>query len=164
MAYFISKGITLKMGNMPIQGVATYVTEWMGKNEELNGIFPNLQEIGEISFAGAGGSYDQIEVTTLADNRHMYTNGLIADSETSANELTFKFLYDPELFKLFKNMMAAEELEGSADKHNEWIVTIPEGGTFTIAGDIASLTMDSVATNSALTFVLAIAVDSIEIA
>lgn len=164
MAYYISQGMTLKMGATPNQGVATFLTSYFMKHEELNNIFPNLQEIGEISFAGAGGSYDQIEVTTLADTRHVYTNGLIADNDTNSNEITFKFLYDPELFKLFKDMMNAEETGNDGETHSEWIVAIPEGGTFTIAGDIASLKMDSISTNSALAFTLAVAVDTITVA
>lgn len=164
MAYYISQGLNLKMGDMEV-GVATYVTEYFGKHEEFNSIFPNLQEIGEISLSGsAAGGYDQIEVTTLADTRHVYTNGLIADSDSSSNEITFKFLYDPELFKLFKDMMSAEELADKDAKKSEWIVSIPEGGTFTIAGDIASLAMDSISTNSALAFTLTVAVDKITVA
>lgn len=158
MAY-ISKGLTLGFtGQGAGAGAVTaYLTDIASET------FPNLQEIGEISFNGAGGSYDQIEVTTLADSKHVYTDGLIADDENSGNEITFKFLYDPDLFKLFKDVMDAEG-ESEDDTHNTWVVKIPEGGTFTITGDIASLKMDTVSTNSALTFVLAIAVREIAVA
>lgn len=162
MAYFISQGMTLKMGNNTPANVISFAMSYFNQHEELNSIFPNLQEIGEISFAGAGGSYDQIEVTTLADTRHVYTDGLIADS-SSSNEITFKFLYDPELFKLFKDMMGAEEADTSGE-HSEWVVSIPEGGTFTITGDLASLKLDSVSTNSVLTFTLTISVREVAVA
>jgi hypothetical protein len=163
MAYFISQGMNLKMGTMPNSAVATYVMGYFNAHEEFKNVFPNLQEIGEISFAGAGGSYDQIEVTTLADTRHVYTDGLIADDSSASNEIAFKFLYEPELFKLFKDMMSAEENE-KVEGHNEWIVSIPEGGTFTISGDMSSLKLDSVSVNSALTFTLAVAVKEVKVA
>ena len=156
---FISKGLTLGFtGHGAGDGaVLQYLTDI--KSE----VFPNLQEIGEINFNGAGGSYDQIEVTTLADAKHVYTDGLIADNASGSNEISFKFLYDPELFKTFKTVMD-EEAKGEAEEHNEWIITIPEGSVFTITGDIASLKMDSVSTNSALTFTMSVAVREIAIA
>ena len=159
MAY-ISKGLTLSF--KAVDGAAAgSLTNYF---EELGGtdnVFPNLQEIGEISFAGAGGSYDQIEITTLADNKHMYTDGLIADAGSSSNEITFKFLYEPKLFNAFKGTMALEE-SGNYKASNQYLVKIPEGGTFTITGDISSLKMDTASVNSALTFALSIAVREID--
>lgn len=157
MAY-ISKGLTLKFQSVNTAGTAidTYFAN-LGTE-----VFPNLQEIGEISMSGAGGSYDQIEITTLADAKHVYTDGLIADADSGSNEITFKFLYEPVLFKALKDAMALESSNTSGE-HNKWIIEIPEGGTFTITGDIANLKMDSVSTNSALTFVLAVAVREITI-
>lgn len=158
MAY-ISKGLTLGFTG---QGAgAAHVQEYFTSIQAE--VFPHLQEIGEIAFNGAGGSYDQIEVTTLADAKHVYTDGLIADDASGSNEISFKFLYDPDLFKVFKNVMD-EEGEGESDTHNTWVIKIPEGGTFTITGDIASLKMDTVSTNNALTFTMSIAVREIAVA
>lgn len=159
MAY-ISKGLTLSfkaIDGAATGSLATYFEELGGTGN----VFPNLQEIGEISFAGAGGSYDKIEVTTLADNKHTYVDGLIADTDSNSNEITFKFLYEPKLFSALKSTMALEE-SGTYQKSNQYIVTIPEGGTFTITGDISSLSMDTASVNSALTFALSVAVREID--
>lgn len=160
MAY-ISKGLTLAFkaaqGNTAGSYLDTYLADIASET------LPNLQEIGEIGLTGAGGAYDQIEVTTLADAKHVYTDGLIADSDSGSSEITFKFLYEPTLFKALKETMDAEGKD-TTGTHNQWIVAIPEGGTFTITGDISSLKMDSVSTNSALTFQLAVAVREIAVA
>lgn len=160
MAY-ISKGLTLAYN--PVDGAATGALEnyfdEIGASDKK--VFPNLQEIGEISFAGAGGAYDQIEVTTLADNKHKYVDGLIADSDSASNEISFKFLYEPKLFSALKSTMELEESD-TYTKSNQWMIEIPEGGKFTFSGDISSLAMDTISTNSALTFALVIAVREID--
>lgn len=160
MAY-ISKGLQLIYAAAINTGVAAALGgDYFDVHTELNHIFPGLQEIGSINIAGAGGSYDQIEVTTLADNKHMYVDGLIADSSTS-NEITCKFLYDPELFKAFKDSMVHE---GSGNYVNsaDYVVVIPEGGYFTVNASLASVALDTVSTNSALTFSVTFAVREIE--
>lgn len=162
MAYFKSEGMTLAFKS--VDGAATgTIVNYLSTVDATDNVFPNLQEIGEIAFSGAGGSYDQIEVTTLADHKHQYIDGLIADSTSGSNEISFKFLYDPKLFNAFKSTMELEE-SGTYTKSNQYIVKIPEGGTFTITGDISSLTMGSITTNTALTFTLGIAVRNIDMA
>ncbi|MBQ8763140.1 MAG: hypothetical protein IJZ07_03465 [Clostridia bacterium] len=47
----------------------------------------NLQEIPEL-----GGDTEAIEITTLADAAHMYTDGI----KNYGDSLTFKFLYEKE--------------------------------------------------------------------
>ena len=123
--------------------------------------FPDLQEIGAINIAGAGGSYDQIEVTTLADKKHRYVNGLIADTGSNNNQIACKFLYSPVLFKAFKDVLDAE-MKGTKKNSCEYIVAIPGGGHFVLNASIASVQMESVAVNGALTFTVTLAVNDIE--
>lgn len=165
MAY-ISKGLTLEFAKNNPRGNAftLYWNEMVtaGKAEaDSKMILPGLQEVGELAIAGAATSYDQIEVTTLADVKHKYVDGLMADADSSGNTIDFKFLYDPDLFQAFAGTASLDgsvNLEGT----NSWIVALPDGGQFLINADVASVKMDSVSTNSALTFVATLAVRSIQ--
>lgn len=120
----ISKGITLSYK----AGAGEYV--------ELT----NLQEIPEL-----GGEAEAIEITTLADAAHMYTDGILNYGDT----LSFKFLYEKEQFT------ALQGLEGS----NDWKVTLPDGTNCTFGGT-ASVKLDGVGVNAALTYTLGIKPDS----
>jgi hypothetical protein len=111
----ISKGITLKIGEK---------------------LLTNLQEIPEL-----GGDAEAIEITTLADAAHMYTDGI----KNYGDSLTFKFLYEKEQF----NDLAA--LSGSQN----CVVTLPDGATCTFSGT-CSVKLDGVGVNSALTYTLAV--------
>ena len=115
----ISKGITLKVGEK---------------------LLTNLQEIPEL-----GGTSEAIEITTLADAAHMYTDGIL----NYGDSLAFKFLYDKEQF----NELAA--LEGS----QSCVVTLPDGATCTFSGT-CSVKLDGVGINAALTYTLNIKPDS----
>ena len=115
----ISKGITLAY-----KANADYV--------ELT----NLQEIPDL-----GGTVEAIEVTTLADAAHMYTDGL----KNYGDSLEFKFLFEGEQFS------ALNALTGSL----EWRVTLPEGETCTFGGS-CSVRLDGVGVNAALTYTLAV--------
>ena len=64
----------------------------------------NLQEIPEL-----GGDAEAIEITTLADAAHMYTDGI----KNYVDSLAFIFLYETEQFTTLQG------LEGSS----EWKVT-----------------------------------------
>lgn len=109
----ISKGITLKVGEK---------------------LLTNLQEIPEL-----GGDAEAIEITTLADAAHMYTDGIL----NYGDSLSFKFLYEKEQF----NDLAA--LSGSQN----CVVTLPDGATCTFSGT-CSVKLDGVGVNSALTYTL----------
>lgn len=111
----ISKGITLKIGEK---------------------LLTNLQEIPEL-----GGTAESIEITTLADAAHMYTDGIL----NYGDSLTFKFLYEKEQFT------ELSELEGSQN----CVVTLPDGATCTFSGT-CSVKLDGVGVNAALTYSLAI--------
>lgn len=119
----ISKGITLSYKNG-------------GDFVELT----NLQEIPEL-----GGEAEAIEITTLADAAHMYTDGILNYGDT----LSFKFLYEKEQF------VTLQGLEESV----EWKVALPDGTTCTFGGT-ASVKLDGVGVNAALTYTLGVKPDS----
>ena len=121
----ISKGITLKY---KISTAQTYT--------ELT----NLQEIPEL-----GGEAEAIEITTLADAAHKYTDGIL----NYGDSLAFKFLYDKTQFA------ALQALDGSIG----WQVELPDDSTCTFTGT-ASIKLDGVGVNAALTYTLSIKPDS----
>lgn len=98
----------------------------------------NLQEIPDL-----GGSADSVEVTTLDDAAHMYINGL----KDYGDSLDFVFLYDKTQFSALQAITSAE-----------WKVTLPDGTTATtctFSGE-ASVKLDSVGVNAAMTYTLSI--------
>lgn len=111
----ISKGIKLFMGEVELT---------------------DLQEIPEL-----GGDAEAIEITTLADAAHMYTDGIL----NYGDSLAFKFLYAKEQF----TTLAA--VEGS----ETWKVELPDGSTCTFGGS-CSVKLDGVGVNAALTYTLSI--------
>ena len=117
----ISKGIKL-----------SYKTASGGEYTELT----NLQEIPDL-----GGEAEAIEITTLADAAHMYTDGIL----NYGDSLAFKFLYDKTQFTTLTG------LTGS----NSWQVELPDGATCTFTGT-SSVKLDSVGVNAALTYQLSI--------
>lgn len=111
----ISKGIKLYMGEIELK---------------------DLQEIPEL-----GGDAEAIEITTLADSAHMYTDGIL----NYGDSLAFKFLYAKEQFT---TLAAVEESE-------TWKVELPDGSTCTFGGT-CSVKLDGVGVNAALTYTLSI--------
>lgn len=116
----ISKGITLSYKN----GGSSFT--------ELT----NLQEIPEL-----GGDTEAIEITTLADSAHMYTDGL----KNYGDSLGFKFLYEKTQFTTLNGLTAS----------TEWKVTLPDDTSCTFSGT-SSVKLDGVGVNAALTYTLAI--------
>lgn len=96
----------------------------------------NLQEIPEL-----GGDAEAIEITTLADGAHMYTDGI----KNYGDSLAFKFLYEKAQFTT---------LNGLANSV-EWKVELPDGATCTFSGT-GSVKLDGVGVNAALTYTLAV--------
>ena len=115
----ISKGITLSY-----------------KKDQAFVALTNLQEIPEL-----GGEVEAIEITTLADAAHMYTDGI----KNYGDSLAFKFLYESEQFT------ALNALTGT----QEWQVGLPGGETCTFSGT-CSVKLDGVGVNAALTYTLAV--------
>jgi hypothetical protein len=111
----ISKGIKLFMGEVELT---------------------NLQEIPEL-----GGEAEAIEITTLADAAHMYTDGIL----NYGDSLAFKFLYEKAQFT---TLSAAKEVE-------EWRVELPDGATCSFNGT-CSVKLDGVGVNAALTYTLSV--------
>lgn len=96
----------------------------------------NLQEIPEL-----GGDTEAIEITTLADSAHMYTDGI----KNYGDSLAFKFLYEQAQF---------EELNGTTGSQT-WKVQLPDGATCSFGGT-CSVKLDGVGVNAALTYTLAV--------
>ena len=117
----ISKGITL---SYKTSGGSSYTT------------LTDLQEIPEL-----GGDSEAIEITTLDDAAHMYTDGIL----NYGDSLAFIFLYKKEQFT------ALQGLEGSI----EWKVTLPDNTSCTFSGT-SSVKLAGVGVNAALTYTLSI--------
>lgn len=115
----ISKGITLSY-----------------KKDQAFVALTNLQEIPEL-----GGEVEAIEITTLADAAHMYTDGI----KNYGDSLAFKFLYESAQFE------ALNGLEGA----QEWEVALPDGTTCGFGGT-CSVKLDGVGVNAALTYTLSV--------
>lgn len=96
----------------------------------------NLQEIPEL-----GGESEAVEITTLADAAHMYTDGL----KNYGDSLAFKFLYDKAQFTTLNGLTNT----------SEWKVTLPDGAACTFGGT-SSVKLDGVGINTVLTYTLAI--------
>lgn len=96
----------------------------------------NLQEIPEL-----GGEKEAIEITTLADAAHTYTDGIL----NYGDSLAFKFLYEKEQFA------DLSAIEGSKN----WKVELPDGTACTFGGT-CSVKLDGVGVNAALTYTLSI--------
>ncbi len=101
-------------------------------DEELT----NLQEIPEL-----GGDAEAIEITTLADPAHMYTDGI----KNYGDSVAFKFLYEKAQFTA---------LNASTDT-DTWKVELPDGATCTFGGK-GSVKLDGVGVNAALTYTLSV--------
>lgn len=111
----ISKGISLKVGELQLT---------------------NLQEIPEL-----GGESEAIEITTLADAAHMYTDGI----KNYGDSLAFKFLYEKAQFTSLSALTDSQEC----------VVSLPDGATCTFNGT-CSVKLDGVGVNAALTYTLSI--------
>lgn len=96
----------------------------------------NLQEIPEL-----GGDTEAIEITTLADAAHTYTDGL----KNYGDSLAFIFLYETAQFETLNN------LEGVS----EWQVSLPDGTTCSFSGT-SSVKLAGAGVNVALTYTLAV--------
>lgn len=115
----ISKGIKLSYGK---ENSFTELTD--------------LQEIPEL-----GGTAESIEITTLADAAHMYTDGI----KNYGDSLPFKFLYKKEQFTTLNALTGSQG----------WKVELPDGASCTFSGT-CSVALDGVGVNAALTYTLSI--------
>ena len=96
----------------------------------------NLQEIPEL-----GGDVEAIEITTLGDSAHMYTDGIL----NYGDSLAFVFLYEKTQFNTLQG------LTGSVD----FKVSLPDSSTCSFSGT-CSVKLAGVGVNTALTYTLSI--------
>lgn len=98
----------------------------------------NLQEIPDI-----GGSADSVEVTTLADDAHMYINGLLDYGDS----LDFTFLYEKTQFTTLSGLTGSQN----------WKVALPGTGGATASFDAEpSVRLNGVGVNDAITYTLSL--------
>lgn len=109
----ISKGITIKVAD---------------------NLLTNLQEIPEL-----GGTRESIEITTLGDDAHMYTDGIL----NYGDNISFKFLYEKEQFTTLNGLKGTQTI----------VVTLPDSSTCTFSGT-CSVKLDGVGINAPLTYTL----------
>lgn len=100
----------------------------------------DLQEIPDL-----GGEVEAIEITTLADGAHKYTDGL----KNYGDSLDFKFLYNGEQFSTLNALKDSQE----------WKVELPDGATCSFSGS-CGVRLDGVGIAAALTYTLSIKPDS----
>lgn len=96
----------------------------------------DLQEIPELN-----GDTEAIEITTLADEAHTYTDGI----KNYGDSLAFKFLYKQEQYLSLNTKTGSQE----------WKVELPDGLTCTFGGT-CSVKLDGVGVNAALTYTLSV--------
>lgn len=96
----------------------------------------NLMEIPEL-----GGDTEAIEITTLKDAAHMYTDGI----KNYGDSLAFKFLYETTQFETLQGLTGTIA----------WEVALPDGTACAFDGT-CSVKLDGVGVNAALTYTLAI--------
>lgn len=96
----------------------------------------NLQEIPEL-----GGDAEAIEITTLADEAHMYTDGI----KNYGDSVAFKFLYEAAQFTALQ----------TSKEDDAWKVELPDGTTCAFTGK-GSVKLDGVGVNAALTYTLGV--------
>lgn len=119
----------------------------------------DLQEVGELGIDSKSSSgFDQIEVTTLADNRHVYIDGLIADDGEESSELTFKFLYNKKVYEELVKLQAGID---EANKATGFYVAFTDNGGFNIEAKIARVAIDGISVGGAMTMTLTLNVEEL---
>lgn len=124
------------------KGIKLFFKGTNGEETELT----NLQEIPEL-----GGDAEAIEITTLADGAHMYTDGI----KNYGDSLAFKFLYEKEQFAALNEMSSIGFEETGHKATYTWKVELPDGATCSFAGT-CSVKLDGVGVNAALTYTLSV--------
>lgn len=112
---------------------------------------PNLYEIGDLT-SGLSAEREQIEVTTLKDDKHVYVDGILADSEFDS--IDFKFYFTPEMYEDFLKVIETEKVLSPLGAYSEFKVRIPNKGdskatVFTIVG-VSTIKLDGVGVNGSL--------------
>lgn len=138
-------------GNNPQYSISKNIRLFAGWGATASAVsrveIENLQEIPDLS--NAQGETETIEITTLKDAYHEYTDGLKNYAESS--ELSFKFLYSPEEYHSVYELISDDTQTG---KYLFWFVVLPDGSTFTIKSKSASTVINGVGVASAITYTL----------
>lgn len=175
----ISKGLELwmKSARVPLEyteldkatGEPSIVMTKATYNGDSYFLVNGLQEIGELNGIDGGAEREKIEVTTLKDDRHVYVDGIIADSDTEAIEFTL--LYDAALFKKIKASIEATLFAGEKEKFvlsSDREDGEKSGSTYTVdeftafaswSGAVTGIKVNSVSVNSAITMTLTVTPD-----
>lgn len=121
--------------------IITYKKTKLSYKANGESAFSDLVDMYEI--ADLGGTTESIEVTTLADDAHMYISGLISYGDS----LDFKFYWREGGEQFLK----LDALTGSQD----WKVTLGDNTTVTFSGE-GSVSLDGGGTATAMTYTLSI--------
>ena len=103
----------------------------------------NLQEIPELG----NNAKEKVDVTVLSDSAKKSIDGL---SDT-AQDLSFKFLYDKEQFTTLAALTTS----------TDWKVELPSEGNAATFSGTPSVKLDSVGVGAALTYTLTISVNTV---
>lgn len=122
MAGILTKGVAFKMGAVATSPTYTEV--------------PNLQEFPDLL-----GSFESVDVTTLADNWKHYIPGI----RDVGGSLAFAFLYDNTATGNFRTIKAAEGTEKAIE------IAFPDGTKFHFNGYVGAQ-INGKGVNEALTF------------
>lgn len=138
-------------GNNPQYSVSKNIRLFAGWGATADAVqrqeIENLQEIPDLS--DTKGETETIEITTLKDEYHEYTDGLKNYDEDG--ELSFQLLYSPEEYHDVYELITDETQTG---KSLFWFVVLPDGSTFTIKSRSASVVINGVGVASAITYTL----------
>lgn len=168
IANSVNDSLSYKKADEATGAVSVYGTTFTDGSKEY-WLAEGLQEIGELNGLATSAEREKIEVTTLKDDKHVYVDGIIADSDTEAIE--FKLLYDATLFNGIKDlvtsalaegvktyfMLSADRGDATASENFETVSTVSKFATW--QGAISGIKVDSVAVNSALTMTLTVTPD-----
>lgn len=106
---------------------------------------PNLQATPEM-----GGTPEQVDVTTLADDMRHYIAGV-----KDPGSLEFTFLYDADQEGSSYKTLTSKV--GHPD--SEYVLTMPDSSTFTFTADV-SLRLSATEVNGAITFIASMSLQS----
>lgn len=153
-----SQGITLSWNEGAIFPAIS--TDWAESYQDDGKTTVELTNLLEIPEIGAPeSSFEQIDITTLADSKFVYMNGLENIGEPEAVE--FRFLYEKEQFRdLEKGGVMAHGVAFGEDGYHVhmWTITLPDGSTCKFIGK-PSVRLEGVGVNAAVTYVLSITPD-----
>ena len=106
---------------------------------------PNLQATPEM-----GGTPEQVDVTTLADDMRHYIAGV-----KDPGSLEFTFLYDADQENSTYKTLTSKV--GHPD--SEYVLTMPDRSTFTFTADV-TLRLSATEVNGAITFIASMSLQS----